>query len=562
MAGKIFINYRRDDSSGTAGRVYDRLVQAFGRENVFMDVDHIPAGVDFVEHLDTQVAAADAILVVIGPHWTQAKDDEGRLRLHNPDDFVVIEIASALTRNIRVIPVLVDGARMPKADELPDKLKPLVRRNAVEVRNSQFGRDADALTAKVREAIKLPEPGAGSALRFVAVAAAIGLLAAGAAGYLVYARWPAPQVATHVPSPPTPPAKTGITGDEAAWLAADAESRLAAWQSYLAAFPQGAQAAAARQRIAAREADRQIRTFPGNKTGGVTWVAFAQGGSALLTNASHNEPAAVFKLMNVRTGVILRGYGNTPGVRGAPYTPDGKALVGYGASSELRFWDAAEPLRQWTHSVQGAGDWVNALAFSPDGTTYAVAGSSGVMIVRDARSGQDLVRVEGAKWLWNVIYSPNGELILYAGEDGIPRLWSIREGRVVRDLPGAKGRVVGLAFSPDGKTAYTSGDDGAIRVWEVASGKLLRAFTAHAGGTIAMTISPGGRYLVTGGVDQLVKVWDLQSNTEVLTLPGHTGNVWVAAVSPDGAMIASGGRDEAVRLWDISDLAAKEKAGK
>jgi len=113
--GTIFINYRREDSISTAGRLYDRLSQTFGRKNIFMDVDHIPAGVDFVVHLNSQVAACNIILVVIGPHWLEAKDENGGRRLDNPDDFVVIEIATALARNIRVIPVLVDGARMPKA---------------------------------------------------------------------------------------------------------------------------------------------------------------------------------------------------------------------------------------------------------------------------------------------------------------------------------------------------------------------------------------------------------------------------------------------------------------
>ena len=154
MAGKIFINYRRDDSIGTAGRLHDRLAQTFGRKNLFMDVDHIPAGVDFVEYLHSQVAACDVFLAVIGPNWLDAKDDDGRRRFDNPDDFVTIEIAAALARNIRVIPVLVDGARTPKADKLPDSVKPLVRRNAVEVRNTNFGRDAEALIDKVREALK------------------------------------------------------------------------------------------------------------------------------------------------------------------------------------------------------------------------------------------------------------------------------------------------------------------------------------------------------------------------------------------------------------------------
>jgi TIR domain len=85
MAGRIFINYRRDDSIGTAGRLHDRLAQAFGRKNIFMDVDHIPPGVDFVNHLNAQVAACDVFLAVIGPNWLAAKDDGGHRRIDNPD---------------------------------------------------------------------------------------------------------------------------------------------------------------------------------------------------------------------------------------------------------------------------------------------------------------------------------------------------------------------------------------------------------------------------------------------------------------------------------------------
>src|SRR5262249_24154791 len=97
--------------------------------------------------------ACDVFLTVIGPGWLDAKDDDGRRRFDNPDDFATIEIAAALARNIRVIPVLVDNARMPKADKLPDPIKPIVLRNAGESRNSQFGRDAETLVARTREAL-------------------------------------------------------------------------------------------------------------------------------------------------------------------------------------------------------------------------------------------------------------------------------------------------------------------------------------------------------------------------------------------------------------------------
>jgi tetratricopeptide (TPR) repeat protein len=152
MAGKIFINYRRDDSIGMAGRLHDRLAQTFGRKNIFMDVDHIPVGSDFVTYLNNQVAECDVVLVVIGSHWVKAKDKSGQRRLHQVDDFVAIEIAAALARGIRVIPILVDGARMPKASELPESLKPLVRRQAAEVRHAHFGQDAETLVARMNEA--------------------------------------------------------------------------------------------------------------------------------------------------------------------------------------------------------------------------------------------------------------------------------------------------------------------------------------------------------------------------------------------------------------------------
>src|SRR5262249_36481125 len=143
---------RREDSTATAGRVHDRLGQSFGRKTLFMDVDHIPPGVDFVTHLNNQVAACDVFLAIIGPNWLNVTNEKGDRRLDAAEDCVAIEIAAAVARNIRVIPVLVDGARMPKVGELPKPLKPLVRRQAIDLRHTHFGRDADALIEKISEA--------------------------------------------------------------------------------------------------------------------------------------------------------------------------------------------------------------------------------------------------------------------------------------------------------------------------------------------------------------------------------------------------------------------------
>jgi hypothetical protein len=139
MAGKIFINYRREDSIAVAGRLHDRLAEAFGRDNLFMDVDNIPVGINFEDYLNNQVAQCDAMLSVIGPSWLNAKDETDQRRLDKPNDFVAIEITAALARKILVIPVLIDGTHMPRESDLPVSLKPFALRNAIQIRNANFG---------------------------------------------------------------------------------------------------------------------------------------------------------------------------------------------------------------------------------------------------------------------------------------------------------------------------------------------------------------------------------------------------------------------------------------
>ena len=138
MPGKIFISYRRDDSAGHAGRVHDRLEKKFGRDLLFMDVDAIPPGADFIEVLRTEVAKCDVLLAIIGPHWLDARDENGNRRLDSEHDFVRVEIAAALARSIPVIPILLENTRVPKAEQLSDDLKGLVRRNGLDVRHASF----------------------------------------------------------------------------------------------------------------------------------------------------------------------------------------------------------------------------------------------------------------------------------------------------------------------------------------------------------------------------------------------------------------------------------------
>ena len=140
----VFISYRRDDAPHLAGRLSDRMREQFGPARIFMDVDSIEPGLDFGEVISEAVENCRVMLVIIGPKWMLSTETGGR-RLDSPDDYVRIEIEQALKRGVRVIPVLVDGAVMPQSPDLPEPIKGLARRNAVEVTHRAFSTDADRL---------------------------------------------------------------------------------------------------------------------------------------------------------------------------------------------------------------------------------------------------------------------------------------------------------------------------------------------------------------------------------------------------------------------------------
>lgn len=154
MAGKIFINYRRGDDPGHTGRLFDRLQDVFPPQQLFLDVDNIAPGLDFVRVLNERIAECDVVLAVIGKNWIDARDAAGSRRLDDPDDFVRIEIASALNQGKRVIPVLVGEAQMPRLEELPEALQPLARRNAVRLTHERFRADTQGLIKALQQSLE------------------------------------------------------------------------------------------------------------------------------------------------------------------------------------------------------------------------------------------------------------------------------------------------------------------------------------------------------------------------------------------------------------------------
>jgi hypothetical protein len=142
---KIFLSYRRDDSAGQTGRLRDILVEELGDDCVFLDVDNIPLGTNFVEKLTQEVSSCAFLLVVIGSQWLSLRDASGKRRVDNPSDAVRIEVVTALQGNISVVPILLDGTEMPPADSLPEDMKALVVHHGIEINHTTFRPDVDRL---------------------------------------------------------------------------------------------------------------------------------------------------------------------------------------------------------------------------------------------------------------------------------------------------------------------------------------------------------------------------------------------------------------------------------
>jgi hypothetical protein len=207
----IFINYRRDDTPGVAGRLYDHLTRKFSRGSLFIDVDAIKPGLDFVKQLDSQVSQCDALLAIIGPHWLTAADGKGKRRLDDTHDYVRIEIASALKRDIPVIPVLIDGAEMPAESDLPEDLASLARRHALELRHTRFASDADAVVSALHTV--LPKAKKSWALP-LAAAAIVGVVLIGGAIWWFARPSPGTQTAAAPTAPVAQPSPIPIAPPE------------------------------------------------------------------------------------------------------------------------------------------------------------------------------------------------------------------------------------------------------------------------------------------------------------------------------------------------------------
>jgi hypothetical protein len=281
---KIFVSYRRSDSQALAGRIADRLIAHFGQQSVFMDVDDIPFGIDFRDHIQSVLSHASVVLAVIGPDWLGIGPDGGR-RIDDEDDPVRVEIETALKQNIRLIPVLINNTGMPQPSALPNSMRTVAFINAAPVAGGRdFHIHVERLIKTIERALNT-KSGAAAAMatapagtgptpsgsRRMMLAAAALLLVIGASAAWRLGPWNSAagtSAGATTPAPASQSQNAADPGDEEDWATARAAKSFEAYKAYVQHHPQGAHIVDARTAAisGAAQAEPPIGALPTGET--------------------------------------------------------------------------------------------------------------------------------------------------------------------------------------------------------------------------------------------------------------------------------------------------------
>ena len=561
---KFFISYRREDSQYQADRLHAAIAPHMDdpRRDIFLDIDNIPLGVNFAAFLDEKVSQCEVLLALIGPGWLEARDETGQRRLDSAEDFVRIEIASALKRGIPVVPVLLDGAPVPRADELPEDLKELALRNGTAIQRETFESDAVRLVRGLglaeAEGVDGPAreaPAGGRGRRRLALIAGAGLaVALGAfavqSGFWDWGEGGAP--ASEPEDAGTGPAGDTALGSGTLYEAVGREEDGDGLSDIVSGESTGTAPTAPPPRTG--ETWREtLRLRPGKgKKCGVISAVFSPDGRFILSEGKSETRASNGAHLFDRAGQARRSFtGHDSCLSSVAFSPDGARIVTASYDDTARVWGAASG-RELAR-LEGHGSAVRSAAFSPDGARIITASGDNTARVWDAASGRELTRLEGhGGYVTSAAFSPDGARIVTASWDDTARVWDAASGRELTRLEGHGSSVASAAFSPDGARIVTASYDDTARVWGAASGRELARLEGHRDNVYSAAFSPDGSRIVTASRDDTARVWEVASGRELTRLEGRHGSyVYSAAFSPDGRAIVTTSRDGTVRVWEL-----------
>jgi len=286
---------------------------------------------------------------------------------------------------------------------------------------------------------------------------------------------------------------------------------------------------------------RSLLTLAGHEAA-IEGLAFSPKGDKLATAGDDGK----LIVWDAHTGALLYELENPAGpFYSVSYSPDGRYLAS-NMNDGIRIWEADTGNEALTIPVN-AGN----IVFSPDGQRLA-AQTGSVAKIWDAQTGREQLTLAGhADWINMVAFSPDGERLVTTSLDRTARVWDINPDEEALTLSGS-GHLVAYSYSPDGTTLATDSAESIPQLWDSQTGEKLSAFSGFGGGLYSLAFSPDGKRLVTGSTDQTARIWDIAQKQSVLTLRGHNMDVRDAAFSPDGKWVATAGFDGTAKVWDAS----------
>ena len=483
---QIFISYRRGDEPGYTQSLYLMLEQTFGAGAIFKDIEGgFQPGDDFPDELRRRVAEADILLAVIGPGWLKAVDEQGRRRLDDPADWVRIEIVSALEATKRVVPVLVNAAPFLRAEDLPEPLQPLTRKQVVRLTNERFAPECRGMIERLKTALAEAEAERKDAV----------LRAEAEARRRAEEEAAAKRKEEQARAAQAERARSAETGAAMApeqierleellnWQAIQPRRDISEHRDHLARYPDGPMS-------------RNVRIA----LDGLVWAATEQDDATSLQAYVGEFPDGE------QTTVAQSRLDELARAAADRRAADNRARQEDVVWAQVSTSDQKEDIEAF-------------LSAYPDGKHADAARKR----LRELRGGT-------RRWLLRggiAAAAAGGGLIwqLQPGE----ALWKLLLGPHLRTFTGHSGSVLSVAFAPDGRTVISGTGDRTLRLWDVETGDSLRTFTGHSDWVRSVAFAPDGRTVISGSADNTLRLWDVETGDSLRTFTGHSD--WVRSVA-------------------------------